>query len=170
MSTFLLRALVRTAVLTLALAVSLAHADQFGNWWVERLAGQQAYAAFTSNDSGGVLGKTCDIGDQCRWVITLNVNCDRDAFYPPLANAEGGSMPLRLQCSPNETTPGRFIVTDYETMEGLVAKGAQLGLAFPMNSGEFRVSRWSINGWLTASAVLAIRIKAMKKRGGETTL
>lgn len=144
-------------------------AQQYGSWSVDLLKDKSAYYAATINDAGGLLGKVCD-GSGCQWVMTVNTTCDEGSLYPALLSAATGAGPIKLLCSPNSTNQGRYIIKDYATMEGAVKSGEQIGIAMPLQSGEFRVARYQIGGWERAATALAGRVSTMIRKTGERDL
>lgn len=159
----------RIAVGAALLAATAAHAQKFGDWTVEKMEGDASFYAATMNSTGGLLGKVCTF-DGCKWVVTLQATCDRDAHYPALLASKAGAAHVSLVCEPNEKTPGRYVFSDYDIAEKAFAAGDSTGLAFPMDDGGFRVSRFSLRGMTAAVTQLAVRVRDLVRQGGERRL
>ena len=156
-------------LLSLALAAGAAQAQEYGDWMVDDLASERSVYAATVNDSGGLLGKTCS-QEGCRWIVTLKANCENGAKYPALLNAADGAWHVTLFCSPNEKNPGRYYVLEPDYVDKAVQSGDAVGIAMPMQSGQFRVARFSTRGWTAAVRQLWNRTEKLLKRPGESTL
>lgn len=163
------RQLLACMLATAAGAAGAAGDEQYGSWMIGSTDNGGNFAA-TMNDSGGVLGKTCDSGG-CNWVMTLKAGCEAGSTYSGLLSAQSGAAAIRLRCAPNKTSSaGRYIIEEFAVMEDAVRTGDQLGIAIPLKSGEFRVARYPIGGWSDASTHLAARVSVMLKRSGESSL
>lgn len=139
-------------LLLAAMWLSPANAQQFGSWYVGSTPTGE-YAA-TVNESGGVFGKYCyrEAGS-CLWLLTGNVSCEEGAQYPVLANSSAGAHYTTVICRPLDGK-GRYVVTDEDLMARLISKGGQIGFAFPMESGAFRVFRFDVAQNYSAMAAL----------------
>lgn len=128
----------------------------------------EGHFAASINDSGGILGKYCyRAADSCMWLLAVDVSCDDGAEYPILVNSEVGAAYLRLLCKPIEGK-NRYIFMDYDTMDKAVLGGKQVGIAFPMQSGRFQVSRFNVNQAAEALATLGNRVRATARQKSDT--
>lgn len=159
----------RLAAIGCLLAAAHGHAQVYGSWTVENMTDERAIYAATINESGGLLGKTCS-ADGCQWILTNTVNCQADAKYPALLNGDSGAWHVTLVCSPNTKVASRYTILEYESVDSAVASGESVGVAMPMQSGQFRVSRYAIKGWGAASQRLRERALQMLKKPGESSL
>ena len=119
------------------------------------------YAA-TLNDSGAALGQFCFYSDtSCYWFLANDVNCKDDSKYPVLINSDAGSFSLELVCMKSGSKP-RYGFTEFSVIDKIIRDSSRIGIAFPMESGMFQVSRFSLIGSVRA-------IDDMRKKFGETS-
>lgn len=123
--------------------------ETYGDWTVQYLAGESTVANVT-NSAGHVLGAICDKSG-CEAFFNPQLNCTDGNSYPALVNAPSGSFYVDLKCL---KAGERFL---YSTpldgdMSEAMSVGGVLGIAFPMASGKFEVSRFSLTGAARATA------------------
>lgn len=123
--------------------------ENYGDWQIVRLT-QTAYMAGVKNSSGLTFGTICN-SSGCTAFFDVKIPCANDAKYPSLINAPSSAFPATLLCEKVDN------FTIYSTeLEGNIADamsvGGVLGIAFPMESGEFRVARFSLTGAARATA------------------
>jgi hypothetical protein len=152
--------LVLVAVFFLLHSVA-ASAQQFESWVVGAMDSDEGYYAATVNDSSGVLGQYCYTeSGQCLWLIATDVKCEQESKYPVLVNADGGSAETELVCLKLEDK-SRYAFADFKKIDDVIrASSSYIGFAFPMASGNFKVSRFLLDGSL--KAINTMRIKAEK--------
>lgn len=123
--------------------------EDYGDWGVT-LFGGDLYIAATRNSADAAFGTMCDKTD-CIAFFNPKIDCVEGEKYPVLINAPAAAYSSVVKC---EKVDG---VTLYSLpLEGAIADamsvGGILGIAFPMASGEFKVSRFSLTGAARASA------------------
>lgn len=120
--------------------------ERYGEWYVN-MSGRSAFAS-TKNDSGSALGVICN--SSCAFFINPLIPCKQDARFPVLVNSPAGAFPVTLMCTQLER---RYLYT--ATVSGTLLDameiGGELGVAMPMESGQFRVVRFSLTGALKAT-------------------
>lgn len=135
-------------LLTPALAVA-AEPVTIGNWMVGLSNDRDSTYAGNVNDSGSVLMETCSTSkDSCLWIVTLDSECKEGNTYPVLMNSEEGAAASSVKCM-GESASGntyRYLFTDWKTLEGVILKGKRVGFAFPMQSDQFTVVRFALEG------------------------
>jgi hypothetical protein len=117
--------------------------EQYGDWAVRQVA-SGTYMATTSNSAGSVFGTSCS-QQSCIALLNPRISCQVGNSYPALVNSPGGSAPVILLCE----DLGDLIVYSFDLDDRVaesMAVGGILGIAFPMQSGEFRVERFSLTG------------------------
>lgn len=123
--------------------------ETFGDWSVIFLQNGASIAS-TSNNAGSVFGVVCDRSG-CTAFLNPKITCENGHRYPALINAPAASFSASLTC---EKLDDKFIYN--LPLEGSIADamsvGGVLGVAFPMESGEFKVARFSLTGAARASA------------------
>jgi hypothetical protein len=141
--------LIATLIVMLAADIAAAQRQKFGSWETST-AGQSFVYALTQNDSGHVLGQWCDLtASSCLWLLGIRTSCNEGETYPILVNSNAGSASLRLHCAgPLANVPGvyRYVFADFDSIDGLVAKSAKIGVALPLEGDQFRVIRFDLNG------------------------
>ena len=122
--------------------------EGYGDWTVRGSGG--VYIAATTNSVNAVFGSICD-KDGCTAFVNPLLDCEVGAKYPVLINSPAGSFTPSLLC---EKVDDRRIYS--LPIEGNVADsmsiGGVIGFAFPMESGEFKVQRFSLTGAARAAA------------------
>lgn len=126
-----------------------APSERFGDWEVT-FGGGSLYIATTSNTAKAAFGSICD-DTGCVAFFNPKIDCVEGDGYPALINAPAASYSVSLKCEK---------IDDFKIyslpIEGAIADamsvGGVLGIAFPMASGEFKVSRFSLTGAARASA------------------
>lgn len=123
--------------------------ETYGSWTVSKWS-EGAYAASIINESRSGFGVICASG--CYAYFNPVIACADGHQYPALVNSSSGSFSVILTCIRTKdeqyaimTMP--FNRTIYDSME----IGGTIGIAFPMESGEFKVSRFSLTGALKAT-------------------
>ena len=128
-------------------SVSFAQTKSFPQWGTGITDDKDGFYAATGNDSGGILGQYC-LTDQslCYWILVNSVKCEKDATYPALVNSEAGSDSVAMLCWPMPDGKPRFAFKSFNGIDDLIRKSSNIGIAFPMESGTFKVSRFNVSG------------------------
>lgn len=134
--------------------------------------------AATSTDSTGkeLLAYRCFVKSQeCLHVLLVESSCEADAEYPMLLNAATGASMVTGVCSKVKSSD-QLLLKPYELLRKQLKSGTGLlGFAVPMQSGSFRVLRFSLKGSTAASAaaerLIQERVRAKPSLGrGSVTL
>jgi hypothetical protein len=143
---------------------------RFGAWTVGAIAGDEGVYSATRNDSGGVLGQYClREGGRCLWLLANDVGCEDGARYPVLVNASDGAASAELVCMKLDGKP-RYAFADFDLIDRVAKESDWIGVAFPMESGLFKVSRFSLSGAERAVALMRRAAEAMVERATEGTV
>lgn len=126
--------------------------ETYGAWKVGAL-GDGVFYATTANQADSVLGVFCD-AKTCRAYFNPHVKCDDKSTYPLLANSAAGAYHITAICAHFGTTPVVTFATDRLFVDAM-GMGGEYGLVFPMASGEFQVSRFSMVGGMKAAQRVA---------------
>jgi hypothetical protein len=123
-------------------------APSAGHWSTGMTNGKSAVYAATSNDDGFVFGKYCFFSSKtCSWHVALNMSCNTDATYPVLASTEKGASAFSLICvGKMDDTHYEYVFTDWKGLEQLVSHGDRLGIVTSLQSDQFRVYRFLLDG------------------------
>lgn len=127
-----------------------------GDWSIGRTAGEAGYFAASMNDSGAVFGKYCFAESaSCFWVFNnKNTTCNDGLTYPVMVNAANGAFATSLYCKPLDGK-ARLVFEDFEILERGIKGADQIGFAFPMQNGQFAVSRFNTARFESAASALA---------------
>jgi hypothetical protein len=127
----------------------------YGRWivdtegdWVE---------AWTDNESGSEFGLLCS--SDCMIYLDFRVACEEGEDYPAMVNSGGGALAITMRCHHYEERQ-IFIAEATGDYIDMLQQDKEVGFAFPLKDGLFRVARFSTQGGYEA-VVAAIRI-AMK--------
>ncbi|WP_343518121.1 hypothetical protein [Sphingomonas sp.] len=120
--------------------------ERYGNWYVTTTTG--ATFATTENESGSAFGVLC--GSSCVFFFNPVIQCEHDGKFPVLINTPAGAFNATLTCRVAE---GRYLLAAPldTTLLDAMEIGGELGVAFPMESGQFKVTRFSLTGALKAT-------------------
>ncbi|WP_221069297.1 hypothetical protein [Vibrio alfacsensis] len=132
---------------TLSASFSVLAAETIHKDWVINTDSNDYYYAATINKSGHVFGKYCYFEDQqCLFLIGVDITCTKGNKYPVLVNAESGSLNLNLVCGDQVGNQNVLIFDNFDQVERTAKESSQFGIAIPMESGHFKVSRFSLSG------------------------
>lgn len=134
--------------------------------------GNGIYAA-TLNDEGNVFGQFCylDIGS-CLWTMTLKTRCRDGAKYPTLINSESGAFHVTIMCDgelPNPRDGFRYIFLDFEIVDSAVRESRQIGIAMPLETNQFRVSRFDLRGSIPVIEKMRAKVLELNRKGSKNT-
>jgi hypothetical protein len=144
-----LEAALGAATLILSSGAAAQQAESYGDWTVQGAAGG-AITASTATPAGSLFGIVCD-RSRCDAFFNPKIPCDDGRDYPALISARTETFATSLRC----TTIGDFRASVLRFDRGLteaMAGGGELGLAFPLDAGQFGEARFSLNGAAQASA------------------
>jgi hypothetical protein len=143
----------KIAILALAATIFLApmaHSDTtFGHWSTGATSDKSGVYAATANDDGAVFGKYCYFSTKnCSWHIAIDMVCEKDAYYPVLANSDKGATSLVLRCVGPMTGNNlyQYVFNNWKDVEKTIKTGSRLGIAMPLQSDQFKVYRFLLDG------------------------
>lgn len=130
---------------------------RYGQWTTNDVGD---YAeAFTGNESGSVFGVLC--GTSCVVYVDFQSACVHGSNYSVMINSPSGAAPVELKCY--ELEERYILITELsDNYISIFSRGGEIGFAIPMESGKFRVSRFSLEGG--AEALSTALDMAMRKR------
>ncbi|MDH1054434.1 hypothetical protein [Aquipseudomonas alcaligenes] len=140
----------------------------FGSWVVIKSENNQDLIAVTANDSGNFIGFRCFSSSKtCVHVLSANTSCEENAKYPILINSDYTSMSMDAICGINGANHELYL-TKYDEIHETLKKGNNIGFAIPMESGQFKVVRFNLNG--SDKAMDYVEKKTAEVKSGETYL
>lgn len=122
--------------------------QRFGEWSSGWSKENNASYAITSNESGSALVMECRVSTgKCRWILAGDVRCDSGEAYNVLASSSVGATAFEMTCiSATDDPKGRLSFNDYSLAYNVITDGDNIGIAVAMESGRFRVIRFSLSG------------------------
>lgn len=160
----------------LALASSLAllcclplpaRGASLGDWRTGVTTNGKEFFAYTLNDSGQAFGEWCSVDSgYCTWMIGMSYGCDKNFAYPVLANSDAEAESLSMNCSGTieDTDLSRYAFTDFKLVKSLLKDGHVVGFAIPMQSDQFRVIKFSLDGCSDAISTMEAGATAAYQR------
>lgn len=146
-----------------------AQTRQFGAWAAGVLDGAEGVFAATVNDSGGILGQYCfqELGS-CMWLLANDTSCEAGAKYPVLVNTDSGATSTSIRCV-DVDGKARYVFETFDVIDDAVRSASWFGIAFPMQSGRFQVSRFSMQGASQAVSIMRKAAEASARPASSTT-
>lgn len=123
---------------------------EHGDWTSQFLDGMGE--ASTHENGVSMLGMLCGNGS-CRYYFANGLDCEPSGNYPLMVTTDVGAVPVEAVCEPMITPNGEvmlywFAETPY--LNEAFVKTPVIGIAFPLTNGEFKTSKFSMNGFAQA--------------------
>jgi len=137
------------AILILSPDAAARQAESYGDWIVQGPA-DGAITASTATPAGSLFGVVCD-RSKCDAFFNPKIACDDGRGYPVLIGSRTATFAATMRC----TTIGDFRAFVLPLGGGLadaMAAGGELGIAFPLDAGQFGEARFSLTGAAQAAA------------------
>lgn len=128
---------------------------KYGRWIVDKEG--EWVEAWTDNESGSEFGLICASG--CMIYLDFRIKCEDGQDYPAMVNSGAGSLAISMRCL-HFRDRQVFITEAVGEYVDMLQQGEQVGFAFPLDGGQFRVARFSTQGGYEAM-LAALRV-AMK--------
>ena len=149
------------------LNVPAPQAEQFGDWKLVYL--DDGFRATATENQAGRFGVLCG-PSSCSAFFTTKAKCDDNSTYPGMVNSPGGAFNVKFVCSKAkkaDNDDSLLFPFDPQVVRAFTT-GGTIGIAFPMASGSFQVTRFSLTGALASSLRLAeITGQALPKEGAD---
>jgi hypothetical protein len=134
-----------------------------GDWWVDLDNETLVTEAFTSNQSGSSFGYLCLIStNSCAFYFSFQTKCNEGSSAPILLNTDIGSFTAQTKCTLLGST-NYNIIQDASSLSDAVFKSKNIGIAIPLEGGQFKVVRFSLNGANSAIRTAAERAEKYSK-------
>ncbi|CAM3218935.1 hypothetical protein [Vibrio rarus] len=147
--------------LCLVSANVLAEEKMYKDWFVNTDRADYLYA-ITLNNSGNIFGKYCYLDSgQCLYLTGIDTNCTTGNKYPVLVNADSGAFNTFLHCGEKIGEQSVLVFDNFDVIETAAKESKKIGIAVPMESGHFKVSRFSMSG--SAYSINTLDKEAKKK-------
>lgn len=119
--------------------------------------------AFTINSSGSVFGMIFLVSnDVCSFYVSTQTTCEEGASSSVLINTDAGALSAEIKCVKLGDSYYNMI-NETANVQGAVIKSKNIGIALPMESGQFKVVRFSLVGANAAITEAAERASSMQK-------
>jgi hypothetical protein len=144
-----------------------ARSANLGDWRTGVTTNGKEFFAYTQNDGGQAFGEWCSVDSgYCTWMIGMSAGCDKDLAYPVLANSDVEAESLSMNCSGTveDTDLSRYAFTDFKSVKSLLKDAHVVGFAIPMQSDQFRIVKFSLNGCSDAIAAMEADATAAYQR------
>ncbi|RJG13478.1 hypothetical protein D3879_09620 [Pseudomonas cavernicola] len=140
----LIAAVVFLAFSSLAFAVE--PIKVFGDWAVIRAAEGSDLVALTRNNDGNYIGLRCFVGERkCVHVLSVDFTCEVGMSYPMLVGSSVSAITIQTSCR-NSAGSHELVLDDQSKIHEVLKQEGLVGFAMPMDSGLFKVVRFSLNG------------------------
>lgn len=129
-----------------SLAAASAPIETFAEWSVVRAAESVDLIAITHNKAGNYLAFRCFVDTQkCVHVLSASFECKVGTGYPVLINTHATSLSINTSCISSAVTH-ELLADNQSHIHEVLKQDGVIGFAFPMDSGLFKVVRYSFNG------------------------
>ncbi|CAM8666290.1 hypothetical protein MCEGEM3_01092 [Oxalobacteraceae bacterium] len=137
-------------IFSVVVSASAEEKAEHGDWTSQFLDGMGE--ASTHENGISMLGMLCGNGS-CRYYFANGLDCEPSVNYPLMVTTDVGAVPIEAVCEPMTTANGEvmlywFAETPY--LNDAFVKTPVIGIAFPLTNGEFKISRFSMNGFAQA--------------------
>lgn len=141
------------AIVLLLSLVGIATADdreQHEDWSSQFL--EDMGEASTHENGTSVFGMLCAT-DSCRYYFANGIDCEAGMNYPLMLSTAAGAMSVDAICEPMSTANGDVLLywfNESATLNDAFATSREIGIAFPMSGGQFKLSKFSMKGYEAA--------------------
>jgi hypothetical protein len=155
---------IQLLILLLLPLAALAERENSGDWWISISENDGYTEAFTANESGSTFGLVCLTNiDRCFFYISPQTTCNDGSASIVLINSDAGALSSKVTCT---KLGDNFysMIEDFDNVQSAIIKSNNIGIALPMESGLFKVVRFSLIGANAAIKKAADRAAAMVKK------
>lgn len=120
----------------------------YGDWVTE--IGNGYRDASTSNASGSSIGVFCSLSTEtCVAYFQSNTRCEQGSTQVALINVDDGAFSTKMSCAPIKSSSGiKYVefIYGFDRMRRELTNNTDIGLALPLESGLFKIVRFSLRG------------------------
>ncbi len=162
----------RLCLLAFALLLSLqgaSYADDrelHGDWSSQFF--EEMGEASTHENGTSVFGMLCAT-DSCRYYFGNGVECQAGMNYPLMLSTDSGALSVDAICEPMSTANGDVMlywVNESSTLNEAFAASPEIGIAFPLSGGQFKLSKFSMKGYEAAIERMVNGVRE-RRNGGQ---
>lgn len=124
--------------------------EQHGDWASQFLDGMGEASTHESGTS--VLGMLC-ANDACRYYFANGIDCQPGMNYPLMLTTAAGALSIDAICEPMNTANGDVMLywfNESSRLNEAFAQSSEVGFAFPLSNGQFKLSKFSMKGYEAA--------------------
>lgn len=121
-------------------------------------------STYVSNEDGSTLSFVCHKSDRsCVWGLSVMNPCSENKEQPVLGTSVAGASHLTLICLGRGESSSfySYFLKEYEQMFSLTVSGGVLGIAVPLEGGEFTAHRFNVDGAKAAIESVAKALNAL---------
>ena len=119
--------------------------------WVSQFRDGMGEAS-THENGASMFGMLC--ADRvCRYYFANGIPCEPGNNYPLMLTTGAGALAFDAICEPMSTANGDVMLywfNESATLNEAFAGSVEVGFAFPLSNGEFRLSKFSMKGYADA--------------------
>lgn len=155
-------------LLSFAGAVMADDREQHDDWSSQFL--EDMGEASTHENGTSVFGMLC-ASDSCRYYFANGINCEASKTYPLMLTTAAGPMSADAICEPMATANGDIMLywfSESPKLNETFASSTEIGIAFPLSDGQFKLSKFSMKGY---EAAIERMVNGLRERrdGSQTT-
>ncbi len=137
-------------LLNVAAAAFADDRQQHGDWSSQFL--EDMGEASTHESGTSVFGMLC-ANDSCRYYFANGIDCQPGLNYPLMLTTAAGALSIEAICEPMNTANGDVMLywfSESNKLNDAFANSPEVGFAFPLSSGQFKLSKFSMKGYEAA--------------------
>ncbi len=141
--------------------------EQHGDWSSQFLEGMGE--ASTHENGTSVFGMLC-ANDSCRYYFANGIDCEAGMNYPLMLTTAAGALSIDAICEPMGTANGDVMLywfNESSRLNEAFAASGEIGIAFPLSSGQFKLSKFSMKGYEDAIERMVNGVRE-RREGGQS--
>ena len=151
-------------LVSLFLSVSALADDRMshGSWSSQFLDGM---GEATTHENGTSTFGILYAQGSCRYYFANGIDCEPSGNYPFMITTDAGALTIEGVCEPVATANGDILVywfNENDAMNRAFQQTPVVGFAFPLTSGKFRLSSFSMDGFTDA---IQRMVNGVRERG-----
>lgn len=143
--------------------VAFAQTTTYGRWRADLSNSPTLTEAATTNESGSLFGFICLISEnRCTYYFSAHTTCVPGVASTILINTDTGALTSTTACI---KVQGNYYssIQDTTGLHNAVMSSQTIGIAIPMESGQFKVIRFSLSGANSAISLVAKAAAELEK-------
>ncbi len=136
---------------------------EHGDWSSQFLDGMGE--ASTHENGLSAFGMLC-ANQSCRYYFANGIDCQPGTNYPLMLTTSLGALSVEATCEPMSTANGDlklYWFGESPRLNEAFDTSAELGIAFPLTTGQFKLSKFSMNGYAAAVERMVNGLRARRE-------